>query len=237
MYAFWERREKREKGKNMRYSMKHKALTKQLVTMLAVVAGLALAVSAQAQFVTGQPTLNNINPAGTSPSGDWTVPNMADTALGLQITAPGGAGSFSTLYYPLPAGQVTPLDTADNQVVFTWTWNSGNAVGGINVLFALDDNNGGVDYYDAIVPAYSIIPVPGTTYSTTLPLQAPNQANIAAGFPIGGLNFQIDPANVSGNYTITMDSIQIIPEPASVLLVGVGAGLLGLLGLRRRNAS
>jgi len=217
--------------------MKHKFLTKQLVAMLAVVAGLTLAGSTRAQFVTGQQSLNNISPAATSPTGDWTVPNMMDTALGLQITAPGGSGSFSTLYYPLPAGQVTPLDPTDTKVIFTWTWNSGNAVGGVNLLFALDDNNGGVDYYDAIVPAYSLTPVPGTTYSVKLPLQSPNQANIAAGFPIGGLNFQLDPANVSGNYTITMDSLQIVPEPATVMLVGVGAGLLGLLGLRRRHTS
>ena len=215
--------------------MKHKDLTKQLVTTLAVVAGLTLASSTQAQFVTGQPTLNNINPNGTFPSGAWTTNNMVDTATGLQITAPGGAGSFSTLYYPLPAGQVTPLNPADNKVVFTWTWNSGNAVGGINVLFALDDNNSGVDYYDAIVPAYSLIPIPGTTYSVTLPLQSPNQANVAAGFPIGGLNFQIGPANVSGNYTITFDSIQLIPEPATVTLVGLG--LLGVMALRRRHTS
>jgi len=217
--------------------MKHKAVTKQLVTMLAVVAGLTLAVSTQAQFVTGQPNLNNINPAGTSPSGDWAVSNMTDTALGLQITAPGGPGSFSQLYYPLPTNQVTALNPTDTKVIFTWTWNSGNAVAGINVLFALDDNNGGVDYYHAIVPDYSLTPVPGTTYSVKLPLQSPNQANIAAGFPIGGLNFQLDPANVSGNYTITFDSIQIVPEPATVMLVSVGAGLLGLLGLRRRHTS
>ena len=215
--------------------MKHKAFTKQLATMLAIVVGLALASSTQAQFVTGQPTLNNINPNGTFPSGAWTTANMADTATGLQITAPGGPGTFSTLYYPLPAPQVTPLNTQDNAVIFTWTWNSGNAVGGVNVLFALDDNNGGVDYYDAIVPAYSLTPVPGTTYSITLPLQQPNQANVAAGFPIGGLNFQIDPANVSGNYTMTMNSIQLIPEPATLSLVGLG--LLGLLGLRRRRTS
>jgi hypothetical protein len=196
---------------------------------------LILAGSAQAQFVTGQPTLNNISPAGTFPSGNWFTSNMTDTATGLQITAAGGPGSFSTLYYPLPAGQVTPLNTQDNAVVFTWTWNSGNAVAGINVLFALDDNNGGVNYYDAIVPAYSITPTPGTTYSVTLPLQSPNQANVAAGFPIGGLNFQIDPANVSGNYTITMDSIQLIPEPATVTLVGLGL-LGGVMSLRRRKS-
>lgn len=196
---------------------------------------LILAGSAQAQFVTGQPTLNNISPAGTFPSGLWATSNMVDTASGLQITAPGGPGSFSTLYYPLPAPQVTTLNPADNAVVFTWTWNSGNAVGGINVLFALDDNNGGVNYYDAIVPAYSLIPTPGTTYSITLPLQSPNQGNVAAGFPIGGLNFQIDPANVSGDYTITMNSIELIPEPTTVTLVGLGL-LGGVMTLRRRKS-
>ena len=216
--------------------MKLKDQTIKLVGVLALVAGLSLAGSAQAQYVTGQPTLNNISPAGTFPTGAWTVPNMTDTATGLQISAPGGPGTFSTLYYPLPAAQVTPLNPADNAVVFTWTWNSGNAVAGVNVLFALDDNNGGVNYYDAIVPAYSLTPTPGTTYSITLPLQQPNQANIAAGYPIGGLNFQIDPANVSGDYTMTFNSIQLIPEPATVTLVGL-ALLGGVMALRRRLTS
>jgi PEP-CTERM motif len=215
--------------------MKLKDQTIRLVGVLALVAALTLAVSAQAQYVTGQQYLSNIDPNGTFPTGFWTIPNMTSTPLGLQITAGGGGGSFSTLYYPLPGAQVTPLNPADDQVVFTWTWNSGNAVGGINVLFALDDNNGGVNYYDAIVPAYSLAPTPGTTYSITLPLQQPNQANIAAGYPIGGLNFQIDPANVSGDYTITFNSIQLIPEPATVTLVGLG--FLGLVALRRRQKS
>src|SRR5215472_2853443 len=122
----------------------------KLITLFAVATGLIVAGSAKAQFVTGQQYLSNINPAGTSPSGLWTVAGMSDTATGLQITAPGGSGSFSTLYYPLPSNQVTPLNPADTQVTFTWTWDSGNAVAGINVLFALDDANGGVNYYDAI---------------------------------------------------------------------------------------
>jgi len=212
--------------------MKIKCLT------LAVVAGLTLAISAQAQYVTGQLTLNNIPPSAPSYSGNWSAAGAADTPTGFQMTAAGGAGSFSTLYYYIGGqpGQVTPLNPADNQVVFTWTWNSGLAVGGINVLFALDDANGGVDYYDAVNPAYSLVPVPGTTYTFTTSLQSPNQANIAAGYPINGLNFQIDPANVNGSYTMTFDSIEIIPEPTTLTLVGLGAVLLGWFGMRRRQS-
>lgn len=210
-----------------------KRCTKWLAAAVATVSSLVIVSSIQAQFVTGQQYLSNISPANTFPSGNWTVAGMSDVATGLQITAAGGSGSFSTLYYPLPAGQVTPLNPTDNAVKFTWTWESGNAVGGINVLFALDDANGGVDYYDAISPAYSLTPTPGTTYSITLPLQSPNQANIAGGFPVNGLNFQIDPANVSGDYTITFNSIELVPEPATFALTGLG--IAGLLAFRRRN--
>ncbi len=41
----------------------------------------------------------------------------------------------------------------------------------------------------------------------------------------------------TGNFDVTYNSAAFIPEPASVSLVGVGLGLLGLFGLRRRHTS
>jgi hypothetical protein len=193
---------------------------------------LVLATSAQAQSITGTTYLSNINPASPFYSGYWNTPlaTITSTATGLEFVAPGGSGSFSTMYYPIPLANQTALNPADTQVTFNFLWNSGNAVGGVNVLFALDDSMGGVDYYGT---GYNV-PTPGLN-SYTFNLQGPNLANIAAGAVINGMNFQIDPANVSGNYDITYSSITLsaVPEPTTFALAGLGAA--GLLIFRRRK--
>ncbi len=211
-----------------------KQSTKWFAAALAVASALTIANSVQAQTVTGTPYLSNINPTDPSYSGYWSTPlaTVTSTATGLEINAPGGSGSFSTLYYGIPVGQQTALNPLDTMVTFNFALNSGIQAGGVNVIFALDDSKGGVDYY-LPSPGYPALS-PGLN-SYTFNLQADNLANVGAGAVINGINFQIDPANISGNYDITFNSLTLTPtpEPATLALVGLGAA--GLLAVRRRK--
>jgi hypothetical protein len=208
--------------------------TKWMAVTAGVASGLAMAVSAQAQGVTGGQYLDidlTQLAANGSVSGAWAAGTWTDTPTGLEVAgAPGGGGTYSQLYYPLLASQIQPNIPTATEAVFTYTWNSGTVAAGVGVRFALDDSSGGVDYYNT---GY-IIPQPGVN-TFTFPLQAPNQANIAAGATINGLNLTIDPGNVVGTYDITFNSITLepVPEPATLALAGLGAA--GMLALRRRK--
>ena len=203
-----------------------------LTTVTVVAASLLMANSLRAQNITGGQYLA-INPTTASFTGFWqSSATISSNSTGLEINAPGGGGSFSTMYYSIPAAQQQPNNPLDTQVVFDFTINSGTFAGDVNVIFALDDSKGGSDYYGT---GYTI-DAPGT-YSETFNLQSDNLANIADGAVINGMNLQLDPANVSGNYDIAFNSISLetasVPEPAPMALAGLGAGCLWFLRGRK----
>ncbi len=209
-----------------------KTKTKNQILAATACALVAMNISrVSAQGITGGQYLN-IVPANASYTGDWNASESSSTSTGFEINAPGGSGSFSTLYYAIPANNVTANNPADTQVVFNFTFNSGTFAGPVNVLFALDDSLGGVDYYGT---GYTING--DGSYSKTFALQSANQANVANGAVINGLNLQLDPANVSGNYDITFNSITLqtaaVPEPSTFAFAAFGSAAIWLL--RRRK--
>jgi hypothetical protein len=208
----------------------------------AIAIGFAFAASAaHAQPISGTPYLNNLDINSAGYSGDWSnvsTTNVINSPTGLEFQVNNGGtptnenpNHFSTFYSYIPTS-VTPNPGTDNAII-TFTWNSGNAVSGINVVFALDDSLGGTVYYFPENPGYSLTPVAGGTYSYEVPLTNPNLANITGGAVVNGFNLQLDPANVYGPYDITFNSITLVPEPASL---GLGAISLAFLGFRRRRS-
>ena len=205
--------------------------TKWIAAVAAVVTGLAAVESTQAQGITGGAYLN-IPTAGAGYSGNWNAGDATATATGLEFVAAGGTGSFSTFYNAIPVGEVQPNDPVATQVVFDFTITGATFAAGVNVLFALDDSLGGTAYYGT---GYTI--TADGSYSETDTLMSPNSTDIAGGATITGVNFQIDPANISGNYNITFNSLTLepaaVPEPAPMALAGVGAACF--MFLRRRK--
>jgi hypothetical protein len=219
---------------------------KRAILFAAMGIGLAMVAStAHAQAITGVPYLNNIDINAAGYSGDWNnvvttnvldVTTGSDQGLEFQVNnGSNGSGenpnSFSTFYsyIPTPATPNIPVTGA----VITLTWNSGNAVAGINVVYALDDSVGGTDYYFPTA-GYDLTPQPGQTYSYYVPLAAPNLADLnTPGNVVNGFNLQLDPANVYGPYDITFNSIVLVPEPASIGGIGMATCLLAARRRRR----
>jgi hypothetical protein len=217
---------------------------KRAIVFAAMGIGLAFAAStAHAQDITDSPYLNNIDVNSAGYTGDWnnvSVTNVQDIATGLEFQVNNGMNNsggenpnnFSQFYSYIPSVQEVTPNTPVTGSVITFTWNSGNAVAGINLLYALDDSAGGTDYYDA-TPGYDLTPVAGQTYSYYVPLSAPNLVNLnTPGNVVNGFNLQLDPANVYGPYDITINSIALVPEPASI---GMGAISFAFLAFRRRR--
>ena len=233
--------------------------TKWITTALAVAGGLLLANSAQAQYVSGDKYLDNIYIGGpspiqplsitgpngitiTAPAGNGYLWGEADIPVGEQqhFNAADNQVVFTyTINSPAPG--TTGPDYGSNPA---WSWY------GIQVLLAA---NGGSDErygsYDGVGLPSPIGPEPVTgqgianddpgyvfnpannTVTETCPLDATTLAGIASG-TITAVQFSIDPVALPDGYSLTFNSIELVPEPATLALVGLS--LAGLVIARRR---
>jgi len=222
--------------------MKRRALVKQLV---AVVAGLALAISTQAQdYINGQQYLSNVTPTG--PYNGWSGSTVTVGPTGVEVVNPISAG-YGGEYFSIntPVTISNPNDTA-LQLTLTVNGDASGYVWFSPGQLVINDSSG-IYYYGEPYNGYGNGGNPlnavwnGNTVTCTVPLQALEQFSIQnGGVTVYGFNLDLDPAVINtgtGNFDVTYNSAAFIPEPASVSLVGVGLGLLGLFGLRRRHTS
>jgi len=227
--------------------MKHKAPTKQLVTMLAVVAGLTFAGSTQAQYITGGQYLNNVS--APSAYGGWAGATITQTPTGIEVQTPDNT-DYGGAYFVINLPAVQTMNTNDTAVQLTITINGDVSPSTPYVYFSpgqlvLNDNVGPY-YYGEPYSGPQNNPNPpstcvwnGNVGTMTVPIQAGQLTTIQAGGDnIYAFNLDLDPAVITAApIDITFNSIELIPEPATVSLVTIGAGLVGLLGLRRRRTS
>ena len=223
-------------------TMKHQS--KWLASAIAVVSGLAFASSGQAQSVTGTPYLSNMDPGtlNTAPNALYSAwassPPTIFTSLptGLEVSSIG----YGSLYYVVPPGEVQTLNTWDTAVQLTFTVNgTASDYNWVGTPFILNDNAGAVTYGGLYSGSGnpgnpSTVVWNGNTATWTVPLAANQLAAVqAGGDAIYGFNLEFDPAVAPGIYDVTFNSLTIVPEPASLALVGLG--MAGLLVCRRRK--
>ncbi len=221
---------------------------------LAVASALIIAGSAQAQYLTGDPYLDNVTMAGGS-FGNTTGPN------GLALT--GTAYNWGEWDIPVPLQQTfNPLDNAI-QMIYTitspapgttgadytggdaWTWYSLQPL--IDTAGAGLVRYGGYDGYNLVYGFPNgqgianqdkgyVFNGANNTVTLTVPLTAATKADIASGGTVYFFQLSMDPTStLPDGFGMTVQSIELIqvPEPTTLALAGLGAA--GLLIFRRRN--
>ncbi len=228
--------------------MKHNSTW--ITTALAVAGGLIVAGSVQAQYVTGDQYLDNVTMGGGS-FGNTTGAN------GITLTGTG----YNWGEWDIAPAQQQTFNPLDSEVIMTYTINSPAAgttgadyVNGaawtwvglqplINTTANLERYGG----YDGYNLTYS--PINGQNIANqdkgyvynngvvteTIPLNNLTMGDIRAGDPVTFFQISLDPTStLPDGFSVTINSIELVPEPSTLALAGLGLGVAGLVIARRR---
>ena len=235
--------------------MKHN--TKWLMTALAVAGGLIIANSSQAQYVLGNGASAGIASAHAPGANLFTGANVT-TVNGLELSG----SAYSWNEWDIPVAQQQVYNPNDNKIIFNYTILSPTpAAGGSGpwewyglqpllgtVSTVNPGGSGAVRYfgYDGYDLSYGFPNGQGIanqdagyvynpanqTVTATASLTAANMADLAAGGTVNFFQISMDPVTVSSGFDFQINYIELVPEPATMALVGMG--LAGLAIARRR---
>ena len=203
---------------------------------------LALAATAQAQYVTGTQYLSNL-PTPTALYAGWATATVSTESTGLRIQSSG----YGSGYWVINAPDVQTIDSSSAEVRLTLTLNDTpsdyNWVGVTAILH--DDLPDPTSFAYNMYSGYGNPGNPsgavwsGNTATLTFPLAAGQLTKVQGGNDhVYALNFEFDPAsllNAKTSYDITFNSLELIvvPEPSSLALFGLAGA--ALLVFRRRK--
>jgi len=208
------------------------------IVTTAIVAGVLLAQSVSAQLLESwEGSLDG-----------WTVPQGASYFTYAPATKFGVTdGTYSAALIGAPSSQpnygqmlLSPYEASWTAILGSSTSLSLDVYGpagsfGGYLQFDVDVNNADIGYQSIDGYSYPGISPDGNEHTITIAIPASIAAGLAASSNPTQIAIQVGGGFTSGNETMYLDNLRVIPEPSAFALLGFG--VLGLVGVARRRRS